>query len=281
MGLLDRFRALQHDADAETLHDDPMPPPIPTLPEELAALRDAFFDFTSFDTELQIVVSESQLLILEAQEALAQGRAPRDWNRRSKESERARNVAYGRLETSLVVLAQRFDQTRASFEAASPDERADVLDSIRGLIPAGAFRLEVRVSDDVLDIRPYAVALLGLSFEEAEELTLRLEHVGAQVVERPMTLEHAIEHKQLLEAQGWTVTLRESAGCARDTTRTPIPENARHEVWRRDGGCCVDCGSRERLEFDHIIPLSRGGSSTTRNLELRCERCNRQKGATI
>jgi hypothetical protein len=63
--------------------------------------------------------------------------------------------------------------------------------------------------------------------------------------------------------------------------REPIPESVRHEVWRRDEGRCVDCGSRERLEFDHIIPVSRGGSNTARNLELRCESCNRSKGATI
>ncbi len=63
--------------------------------------------------------------------------------------------------------------------------------------------------------------------------------------------------------------------------RPPIPERVRHEVWRRDGGSCVDCGSRTRLEFDHIVPFSRGGSGTARNLELRCEACNRRKGARI
>jgi hypothetical protein len=63
--------------------------------------------------------------------------------------------------------------------------------------------------------------------------------------------------------------------------REPIPERVRHEVWRRDRGSCVDCGSRGRLEFDHIIPVSRGGSNTTRNIELRCEPCNRRKGARV
>jgi hypothetical protein len=63
--------------------------------------------------------------------------------------------------------------------------------------------------------------------------------------------------------------------------RRPIPERVRHEVWRRDRGACVDCGSRARLEFDHIVPVSRGGSSTARNVELRCEPCNRGKGARI
>ena len=63
--------------------------------------------------------------------------------------------------------------------------------------------------------------------------------------------------------------------------RESISEAVRHEVWRRDGGACVDCGSRERLEFDHIIPFSKGGSNTARNLELRCEVCNRAKSDRI
>jgi hypothetical protein len=63
--------------------------------------------------------------------------------------------------------------------------------------------------------------------------------------------------------------------------REPIPERVRHEVWRRDQGQCVDCGSRERLEFDHIIPVSSGGPNTARNIELRCEPCNRKKAAKI
>lgn len=63
--------------------------------------------------------------------------------------------------------------------------------------------------------------------------------------------------------------------------REPIPESVRHEVFRRDGRQCVDCGSRENLQLDHIIPWSEGGANTVGNLELRCATCNRRKGNRI
>lgn len=76
--------------------------------------------------------------------------------------------------------------------------------------------------------------------------------------------------------------LREKLAMPRlNVNRAAISEATRHAVWRRDQGRCVQCGSQERLEFDHIIPLSRGGANTERNLQLLCEQCNRQKGATI
>lgn len=64
-------------------------------------------------------------------------------------------------------------------------------------------------------------------------------------------------------------------------TRNRIPAHVRIEVWRRDGGKCARCGNREKLEYDHIVPRSRGGGNTARNIELLCEKCNRTKGANI
>ena len=66
-----------------------------------------------------------------------------------------------------------------------------------------------------------------------------------------------------------------------NATRQPIPEDVQIFVWNRDGGKCVKCGSNVNLEFDHIIPVSRGGSNSARNIQLLCESCNRQKGAAI
>ena len=63
--------------------------------------------------------------------------------------------------------------------------------------------------------------------------------------------------------------------------REAIPRVVQREVWQRDGGRCVECGTKEKLCFDHIVPFSRGGSNTVRNLQLLCERCNLSKGNRI
>ncbi|WP_231660249.1 HNH endonuclease [Hoylesella saccharolytica] len=75
--------------------------------------------------------------------------------------------------------------------------------------------------------------------------------------------------------------LREEGIIEEARTREPIPQEVQDAVWRRDGGRCVKCGSQENLEFDHIIPFSKGGSNTIRNIQLLCEKCNRSKSNKI
>lgn len=60
-----------------------------------------------------------------------------------------------------------------------------------------------------------------------------------------------------------------------------ISDEVKLEVWRRDEGKCVICSSQEWLEYDHVIPFSKGGSNTARNIQLLCESCNREKSAEI
>jgi len=60
-----------------------------------------------------------------------------------------------------------------------------------------------------------------------------------------------------------------------------ISQKVKNEVWKRDEGKCVQCGSNEKLEFDHIIPFSKGGANTYRNIQLLCESCNRGKSDSI
>jgi len=60
-----------------------------------------------------------------------------------------------------------------------------------------------------------------------------------------------------------------------------IPKAVQTEVWRRDKGQCVECGSKKNIEYDHIIPWSKGGGNTARNIQLLCQNCNRSKSNKV
>ena len=57
-----------------------------------------------------------------------------------------------------------------------------------------------------------------------------------------------------------------------------IPSQVKVEVWKRDKGRCVKCGSLDNLHFDHVLPFSRGGTSLLPgNIQLLCARHNLEK----
>jgi hypothetical protein len=64
--------------------------------------------------------------------------------------------------------------------------------------------------------------------------------------------------------------------------RRIIPSHVKLAVWKRDGGVCVQCGSKQNLHFDHILPYSKGGTSdSAENIQLLCMKHNIQKGAQL
>jgi hypothetical protein len=61
-----------------------------------------------------------------------------------------------------------------------------------------------------------------------------------------------------------------------------IPTSVKLEVWKRDKGQCTQCGSKDNLHFDHILPYSKGGTSLkAQNIQLLCARHNLQKRDNI
>ncbi len=61
-----------------------------------------------------------------------------------------------------------------------------------------------------------------------------------------------------------------------------IPTSVKLAVWKIDKGQCRECGSKDNLHFDHILPYSKGGTSLkVENIQLLCARHNLQKSAKI
>ena len=106
-----------------------------------------------------------------------------------------------------------------------------------------------------------------------DEDELSGEEVQALLLEREDRRTRRVQHAVAL--------MQRQSPTAPAPSREAIPGVVMRAVWRRDGGRCVLCGGREHLEFDHIIPVSLGGATTARNLQLLCAACNRRKGASL
>jgi hypothetical protein len=60
-----------------------------------------------------------------------------------------------------------------------------------------------------------------------------------------------------------------------------IPRSVQFKVLKRENQICSVCGNSvkdEDVEFDHIIPWSKGGSSEESNIRLLCAKCNKKRG---
>ncbi len=67
-----------------------------------------------------------------------------------------------------------------------------------------------------------------------------------------------------------------------DSHNRLIPSSVKLEVWKRDKGACVICGSNKNLHFDHELPFSKGGTSlTAKNIRILCLKHNLSKSAKI
>lgn len=55
----------------------------------------------------------------------------------------------------------------------------------------------------------------------------------------------------------------------------------RNRILKQFNNKCCYCGSENKLEIDHIIPISKGGREDERNMQVLCKKCNLSKGNRI
>lgn len=56
---------------------------------------------------------------------------------------------------------------------------------------------------------------------------------------------------------------------------------SKYNIFKRDGYKCQYCGSKNNLTLDHVIPRSKGGKDTWKNLVTACQECNQLKADNI
>jgi len=110
---------------------------------------------------------------------------------------------------------------------------------------------------NVCTVRRAVVLLLKEKAEVIEHGELRLRS-ATQTIARPVV-----------------IRLVSYVRIPRDTHRRKITRRA---VFARDDWTCQYCGSRSNLTVDHVIPRSKGGSSSWDNIVASCAPCNRRKG---
>src|SRR6266513_6529098 len=124
------------------------------------------------------------------------------------------------------------------------------------------------------------VLVLNATFEPINVCTVRRAAVlilkdKAEVIEHSSWELHA---ESLTLPRPVVIRLVSYVRVPRDTHRRKITRRA---VFARDGWTCQYCGSRSSLTVDHVVPRSKGGTSSWDNIVTSCAPCNRRKGDAL
>lgn len=129
-----------------------------------------------------------------------------------------------------------------------------------GLIEAELVKVYEKIMDGVWSLKGYFelidYKIVNTGKRNVFRYILRLKEDG--IVRKALTYKLTTEHSRL------------------------IPSEVKKEVWKRDQGKCVICGSNKNLHFDHDLPFSKGGTSiTAKNIRLLCMDHNLSKADKI
>ena len=122
--------------------------------------------------------------------------------------------------------------------------------------------------------------VLNATYEPINVCTVR-RAVVLLLKEKAEVVEHAeyvLHSASTTIARPTVIRLVSYVRVPRDPHRRKITRRA---VFARDDWTCQYCGSRANLTVDHVIPRSKGGTSSWENIVASCAPCNRRKGNAL
>ena len=99
------------------------------------------------------------------------------------------------------------------------------------------------------------------------------EHIKLKVEEH--VLERGDEYQKLVNKID---RLRQISSNRLQINRKQVSDHVLAFVLQRDLNKCVLCGDDSNLQFDHILPVSKGGNNEPENLRILCRQCNQSRG---
>jgi 5-methylcytosine-specific restriction endonuclease McrA len=89
-------------------------------------------------------------------------------------------------------------------------------------------------------------------------------------------------NKRLIQTKEWRLANMDKARSYVLKRRGLIKSTAKQisikEINKLYSSSCKYCGSNDKIEIDHIVPLSKGGRHSIGNLAPACRKCNASKG---
>lgn len=137
-------------------------------------------------------------------------------------------------------------------------------------------RLEDRPKRIKAELLPYDNCDMDVLLESLNDGEFIMRY---QVDDKPyIQIINFIKHQNPHHKEVASVIPSQSGWIDSGSVPSTVTEKQKDRIKARDNYICLKCGTTKNLTVDHIIPVSKGGSSDDDNLQTLCYACNTSKG---
>lgn len=141
---------------------------------------------------------------------------------------------------------------------------------------------------EIVDWKDAVTAMFRGSVEVLVQYDEVLAHIDRHTLATFPDLRRALRQVIGTDAEALTIKVPAVVGLCRRTPRSQRRKSgvrfSKLNVCLRDGFSCQYCGLRlpmSQLNYDHVIPRSKGGRTVWENIVMACFACNQRKGSLL